>query len=140
MARSSQDRLNQDMGGVQVRVTGLNESLRALSRAGADAEDMRDLMHSTGEIVATSARRRAQVGATGNLRNSLRAGRGKTKAVVRAGSAVRVPYAGVQHYGWPARNIPGSMFLVQALHAESAAVTTHIEQGLRDLLRKNALV
>lgn len=139
MARTQQDRLNQEMEGVQIRVEGLNQALRALSRAAADAEDMRDLMHSAGQMIATSASTRAQVGATGNLRDSLRAGRGKTKAVVRAGGA-RVPYAGVQHYGWPARNITGSMFLVRGLRAEQDRVLTHIEQGLQQLLRKNALI
>ena len=51
-----------------------------------------------------------------------------------------MPYAGVQHYGWPARNIDGHMFMVKGLDASRAQAVTHMEQGLRDLLRKNALV
>lgn len=136
---ATQDDLAVEMDGMRIEVDGLKETLRRLSRAGADAEDMRELMHSTGRIISDGAVSLAPVGKTGNLRESLRAGKGKTKAVIRAGGA-RVPYAGVQHYGWPARNITGSMYLVRSLTANTDRALTHLEQGLRDLLRKNALL
>src|SRR5690625_8028143 len=85
---------------VQFRITGLRETLRAMEQAGADAESMRDLMHAIGLTVVHAA---SPLRVTGTLAGTLRAGRGKTKAVVRAGSAA-VPYAGPIHYGWPARN------------------------------------
>lgn len=139
MSRTSQERLIAEFDGVQIRVRGLSESLRALNRAGAAAEDMRELMHSTGEIVAAEARSRAPMGETGKLRSSIKAGRGKTKAVVRAGSARRVPYAGVTHYGWPAHNMEPRPFMLQALTAKQGAAQAHIEQGLRELLRREGL-
>lgn len=138
MSRTQQERLSAEFDGMRVEVTGLTATLRALNAAGAAAEDMKDLMHSTGEIVASAARDRVQVG-TGALRDSIRAGRGKTKAVVRAGTSRRTPYAGVQHYGWPARNIEGSMYMVRALNESQSRALTHIEQGLQDLLRKQGL-
>lgn len=139
MARTSQERLAVEMDGMRIEVRNLTETLRRLSKAGADAQDMRDLMHSTGTLVGTAARRHVPY-RSGALAASIRAGRGKTKAVVRAGTAARVPYAGVQHYGWPARNITGHMFMVRGLNDSRPQAITHIEQGLRDLLRKNALV
>lgn len=138
MSRTSQQRLTEEFSGVKIEVQNLTETLRRLSKAGADAEDMRDLMRSTGEIVAGAARRHVPY-RSGALASSIRAGRGKTKAVVRAGRA-SVPYAGVQHYGWPARNITGRMFMVQGLNEARGPAITHLEQGLRDLLRKNALI
>lgn len=122
-------------GGVRVTVRGLSRTLRALSAAGADAEEMRDLMHSIGMTVvrAASPPRRS-----GNLASTLRAGKGKTKAVVRAGGA-RAPYAGVIHYGWPARNIAAQPFLLSALRSQRGTVLRQLDDGLGDLLKKNNL-
>lgn len=137
MARQTDIRLQ--MQGLRVEVKGLKETLRALDMAGADAQDMRDLMHSTGTIIADAARPLAPV-KTGRLAGSIRAGRGKTKAVIRAGTPARSPYAGVVHYGWPQRNISETMFLVRAFQAKRGEALSHIERGLADLLRKNRLI
>src|SRR5690606_32966995 len=94
-------------GGTRVRIDGLNRVVRKLNAAGADAEDMRDLMHDLGNIVIAGANEPID---SGRLSADIRSGRGKTKAVVRAGGA-RVPYAGVIHYGWPARGITPQPFL-----------------------------
>lgn len=122
--------------GVSVKVEGLNRVLRKLNAAGADAENMRQLMHSLGNMVIgrTDVPRR-----TGTLAATLRSGKGKTKAVVRAGYATRVPYAGVIHYGWPARNIKAQPYLTDALQKSKAQVFTALEAGIDDLLRKNNL-
>lgn len=122
-------------GGVRVVVKGLSRTLRALSAAGADAEEMRDLMHAIGMTVVRSA---SPPRRSGNLANTLRAGKGKTKAVVRAGGA-RAPYAGVIHYGWPARNIAPQPFLLRALQAQRGNVLQQLDNGLGDLLKKNNL-
>lgn len=124
-------------GDVRLRVEGLGRTLRALSKAGADAEDMRNLMHAIGNMVIKSAN--PPVGETGNLSASLRAGRGKTKAVVRAGGA-RAKYAGVVHYGWPARNIRPNPFLTQAIQASRNTALSMLDDGLADLLRNNDLL
>ncbi|WP_084130313.1 hypothetical protein [Demequina sp. NBRC 110055] len=122
-------------GDVRLRVEGLGRTLRAMSKAGADAEDMRDLMHSLGLIVVHAATPPTE---TGTLASTLRAGRGKTKAVVRAGGA-RAPYAGVQHYGWPARNITAQPFLSDALNKTRPQILNALNDGLGELLRKNDL-
>jgi hypothetical protein len=122
-------------GGVRVRVTGLGVVTRKLARAGARSEDMRSLMHHLGTIVIDGAAAPVRTGAT---RSTLRAGRGKTKAVVRAGGA-RAPGAGVTHYGWPARNIGAPPFLTDALQARHAAVYAALERGIDQLLIDNQL-
>jgi hypothetical protein len=122
-------------GGVRVRVEGLRRTLRSLSKAGADANDMRDLMHELGELVIEGADVPEDSGA---LASTLRAGRGKTKAVVRAGTA-KVPYAGVVHYGWPARNIAPHPFLTDSLKARHEQIFSALERGIDELLAKNDL-
>jgi hypothetical protein len=119
----------------RIRIQGLRKSLRALEQAGSDAEEMRDLMHALGSIVVNAAD--APIGA-GTLKGTLRAGRGKTKAVVRAGGA-RAPYAGVIHYGWPARNIAPQPFLTEALQAKRGDIFRALDEGIADLLKRNSL-
>lgn len=121
--------------GVRLQVTGLSKTIRALSQAGADAEDMRNLMHSIGLLVVDAANPPVVSGA---LAGTVRAGRGKTKAVVRAGGAL-APYAGVIHHGWPARGIPENQFLTHALQRQQASALQALDAGLSDLLRKNNL-
>lgn len=123
-------------GGVSVRIEGLNTVLRKLNKAGADAQDMRGLMHELGTIVIGRA---AVPVRSGRLASSLRAGKGKTKAVVRAGYESRVPYAGRVHYGDPRPGIRGQPFLTQALQASQQQVFAALDRGIDDLLRKNNL-
>jgi len=124
-------------GAARVRVDGLNKVARALRKSGADMQDMSDLMHAIGMLVVVAAQPRAPY-LSGALQGTIRAGRGKTKAVVRAGSA-RVPYAGVEHYGWPAHNISAHPFLTDALRAEQAEIFDQLDRGLMAVLSKNGL-
>jgi len=137
LARSLDERLARVTGDIQFKVTGLKKTVRALERAGTDAGDLKDLMHSLGEIVVKDARTKVP-SESGALMASIRAGRGKTKSVVRAGGA-KAPYAGVIHYGWPAHNIKPSNYLVDALNAKRGEVLNRLDEGISELLRKNHL-
>jgi hypothetical protein len=123
-------------GGARVRIDGMKDVIRKLNKAAADANDMKDLMHDIGMIVVKAS---AVPTRSGTLAGTLRAGRGKTKAVVRAGYAKRAPYAGVIHYGWPARGIAPRPFLTNALRANHAQIFSALENGLDALLAKNNL-
>lgn len=123
--------------GVRLRVQGLRATLAAMEKAGADAENMRALMHSVGMLVARAAA--PPVGQTGQLGASLRAGRGKTKAVARAGNESSVRYAGVIHYGWPDKGIPGRPYLVEALNQQQGAVLNALNEGIANIIRNNNL-
>lgn len=128
-----------DMAGMRVQIHGLEELVRDCALIAEAAEDMRELMHSTGTIVANEAKRRAPIGKTGRLAAAPRAGRGRTKAVVR----VRVPrekYAGVVHYGNPHRGSRANRFVIEALDAKSTEVFNHVEQGITELLKKHNFV
>lgn len=123
-------------GPTRVRITGLSKTIRALSKAGADSESMRDLMHSIGRMVIGNANPPVR---TGRLAGDMRAGRGKTKAVIRVGRA-SIPYAGVVHYGWPARNIKAQPFYITALQSSQGKALQMLDDGLEDILRKNDLI
>lgn len=121
--------------GVKVRITGLRDTMKAMARAGAASEDMKEVMHSLGMIVVHAARPPKRSGA---LAGTIRASKTKTKAVVRAGFR-SVPYAGVIHYGWPARNIRANPFLDEARAEQLPRILRELEQGLIDILKKEKL-
>lgn len=129
------DDIDLSQGNLKVRVQGLRKTLRALEAAGAASDDMKDLMHDIGMLVVNAAHAPHR---TGRLAATVRAGRGKTKAVVRAGGA-RAPYAGVVHYGWPARAIRPQPFLVEAYLGQRNAVYATLTDGIADLLKKTQL-
>ena len=118
-----------------VRVEGLRELTRALGKAGVDAADQKELMHEIGMVVVRAAQPPV---VTGALEASMRASRTKGKAIVRAGSA-RVPYAAVQHYGWPSHNIEPKPFLTDALQSRTDEITDMMEKGVGEILKKNGL-
>lgn len=122
-------------GSSHVRIKGLRKTLRHLEQSGADAQDMRDLMFDLGSIVVKAAQ---PPEVSGTLGATVRAGRGKTKAVVRAGGA-KAPYAGVVHYGWPARGITAQPFLTDALQRNRAHVFRELDRGLAEILKANKL-
>jgi hypothetical protein len=94
------------------------------------------LNHQLGLIVIAHAK---VPRASGTLTGTLRAGRGATKAVVRAGYAKRAPYAGVIHYGTPDGNIRSNPFLTDALKRSQSQIVTALTNGMDDILRKNNL-
>lgn len=123
--------------GVTMRIQGADRAMRALARAGAETQDMKDLMHSLGSLVVKTARPLTPH-KTGRLAGSIRAGRGKTKAVVTAGRK-SIPYAGVQHYGWPAHHIKSTMFLVKALEIKNKDIVRTLVKGIGEICTKLGL-
>ena len=124
-------------GGTVMRIEGFNKTVRALNRAGAETQDMKDLRHSLGSLVVKTARPLTPH-KTGRLAGSIRAGRGKTKAVVTAGRK-SIPYAGVIHYGWPAHHIKPSMFLVKALEVKNEEIVRNLIKGIGEICTKLGL-
>jgi hypothetical protein len=121
--------------GTIIRVEGLSKLVRQLNKAGADSSDLKDTMHAIGQAVVNSA---AVPVRTGRLKATLRAGKGKTKAVVRMGGA-RAPYAGVIEYGWAARGISGTGAVSAARDSRKSASQQMIRNAIDDLLARNDL-
>lgn len=124
------DELSFVADGARVEVTGLRAALRDMERMGVEAEELRELMTSIAELVADAANPPRK---SGSLAGTIRPGRVKTRAVIRAGRA-SVPYAGPIHYGWAARNITPQPFLTDALASRQAAILAELDAGLQRLI------
>lgn len=134
-------------GDVKLVVQDWGKLARKLDKAGADAGDMRQLMHELGMIVVRAARPLAPAKSRAT-RNSLRSGRRKTKAVVIAGGSP-APYAPVVHYGaapgWKRSNgrplnIKKNHWLLKAFKGTQPAVYNRLVTGLDEILKKNDLI
>lgn len=122
--------------GAAVQVTGIPEVIKKMRAANADLSQMSDLMHSLGLIVISHANPPRD---SGEVSGTMRAGRGKTKAVVRAGYAKRGAYAGVVHYGDPHRGHRANPFLTDALKRSQTQIIVALTNGIDDILRSNNL-
>ncbi|MGV9183742.1 HK97 gp10 family phage protein [Arcanobacterium canis] len=127
--------------GYKLRARGLKETARALEKAGADTSDMKTLMHDIGEIVVKAAMPHVPR-VSGKLASTIRAGRGKTKAVVRAGGK-RAPYAPIVHYGYRGglfkKGRPRRAFLADAITREQSAIVDKLSEGLGEIFDRNNL-
>ena len=122
--------------GGTVLVEGVRELNRKLTAAGKDTTQMSALMHRLGNIVIANAR---VPRLSGDLAGTLRAGKGKTKAVVRAGYARRGAHAGVVHYGDPHRGHRAQPFLTDALKRSQSRVIAELTTGIDQILVTNNL-
>ncbi|PDQ34131.1 MAG: hypothetical protein B5766_12935 [Candidatus Lumbricidophila eiseniae] len=122
--------------GTTVMVEGITQLNRRLRAAGSDLSQMSELMHRVGTIVIQNAHPPRDTGA---LAGTLRAGRGTTKAVVRAGYKHRGKHAGVIHYGDPHRGRRAQPFLTDALTRSRTQVIREITRGIDTIMRTNHL-
>jgi hypothetical protein len=120
--------------GVTYEVKGGANLRRTLKKVEGGLDDLKAVHGEVAQIVADRAQTTVPR-VTGTLAGTIRPGATKTMAVVRAGFA-RVPYAGVQEFGWPARNIPPNPYLRPAAHdTESTWLKTYNDE-IDELLSK----
>lgn len=94
-----------------VQVEGLRELQSAVSKADKGlGKKVREINKGAAEIVRDDAEPYVPV-RSGRMRATLKVQAGQRDAKVKVGSPSRVPYAGVIHWGWPARNIAPQNFL-----------------------------
>jgi phage gpG-like protein len=110
-----------------VTVKGARELRATTLRAASELSRMDTADKRAGAYLAQRAKGMAPR-VTGRLAGSIRAGRTQDAATVTA-TAV---YAGVIHWGWPARNIRAHPFLTDALSAgEPTVATIYMDQVTR---------
>ncbi len=121
-----------------VQVEGLRQTVKALEQFGVEVTDLKDVF---GGIAAEGARlaKGFAPNRTGRLDASIRGNRAKNKAVVAAGNARRVPYAGPLNYGWAARGIKARLFMQRADTALQPKAVDMLDQGLTQAARKAGL-
>lgn len=108
-----------------VHVDGAKELRRAFKEFGMDAKDMKVIHKELAAMVVPYAKANLPPSAmsrdkrkrppSGNLQKTVTAWSSKTTAEIRAGTkSGSVIYAGVQEYGWPAKNIYPKFYLSKA--------------------------
>lgn len=120
-----------------VAVEGLRETTRDLLAAGADLEDLKDVM---GSIAAEAAdvMRPLVPTRTGRLQGTVRGNRAKGAATVTIGSA-RVPYARVINYGWARRNIRAALFTERTDTVMETRAVEILEEGWNTIAERHGL-
>jgi hypothetical protein len=118
-----------------VKVEGLRELQRELRRLEETElrKELRGINKDAARIVADEGKVRAP-SLTGRLAASITPKGEQRGAVVQAGSASRVPYAGPIHFGWAARNIEPNPFLYDALSDRWSEVYNSYKKALDDLV------
>lgn len=115
-----------------VRITGLNQTLRALKKLGVEANDLKDAMFRIGNKVVGDAKRLTPV-RTGALQGSIRASKAQRTAVIRGGSA-RVPYASFVEFG-SVHNTAEQM-VKDAITSNETYAATALDREMQSLINK----
>ncbi len=123
-------------GGMTFRVDGLRQVQREIR--GAEGKELRAELRrvnkSAAEIVADAAEVEAPRGPSGRLARSVKAAASGSSATVKAGTAARVPYAGVIHFG--GRGIEPDPFLHRAFAKTSKEAHDQYEEKIHALVAK----
>lgn len=119
------------MASQTVKVTGLRELRKNLRTANAGYGDLKAAGLEAAKPVLDTAHTMVPV-LSGALDQSLRAAGQAAGAVVRAGRA-SVPYAGIQHFGSPSRNIRARPYLYDAIDKRRDDVIAIYEKRVNDI-------
>lgn len=122
---------------VAIETHGLRKVNRAIKNLGVESKDLSAAMQRVGSILVPEVRELAPT-LTGALDRSVKASRSQNRIVVQAGSK-KVPYVGVQNFGWPGHNIEGKHFMENAVKDKHDAVIAAIEDELNKLIDEAGL-
>lgn len=121
-------------------ITGLRETVKALEQLGVEVADLKEVFHPVAARAAGLIKAAAPVGKTKLLSGSIKPNNAKNKAVVRAGSKAKVPYARPLNYGWPKHGIKAMRFMQAADDNLPPNVLAELVQdGINDLINRYGL-
>lgn len=122
------------------KVEGLRELLSALRKIDPELKlEIKEANREAAQLVYKTALPKVPVGhdrkghKAGTLRRSVRVLASQRRGQVAAGRA-SVPYAGVIHFGWPARHIRPQPFLYDALDARRSQVRRIYERRVAKVI------
>lgn len=121
----------------KVTVDGARDLRKALRAVDGGLADLKGVHAAAAQVVETRARQIVPR-RSGLLAGSLRSSGQNSGGVVRAGRT-SVPYAGVIHFGWRARNIRPRPFLYDALDDRARQVIDVYEDRVGQVIRKHGL-
>ena len=130
-----------------VNLTGGRRLRSTMKKAGMDVKQLTAINKEAAGIVAGAAKVRAPLGKPGRkrgrgrpksggaLKGSIRPGATTRAGVIRAGGA-RVPYANVQHWGWPKRHISGKYFISTAAKQTEPIWVKQYERKMKRVIKQ----
>lgn len=133
-----------------VRVEGGARLRRTLKKAGVDMKELRGINKRAASTVSTAATATAPVGGPyrnpgrgrpksgGRLKASVRAGATTKAGIIRAGTGAkgRVPYAGVQHWGWPKKNIKAQPWITLAAQVTEPVWVSDYNRHMQQVIKQ----
>lgn len=122
--------------GQQVRVTGLNETIRSLKKAGVEGSELKQAMSESSHILADELRQSTPV-RTGTLASTVKPGKQQRKAIARVGAARPRHYAPFPNFGTAYQ--PAQQFGARAVAAASLRALRSIEKNINQIINRNGL-
>lgn len=123
-----------------IEIENIAEFRRNLRKAGSDAKKT---VREYDKKIATEVSRYVPEYATertGRMKRSIRSGADNKGGFVSVGTGTRTPYVPVQHWGWPARNIPRQGFLIRGLaragREHNGDLANYYLEGLMETLKE----
>jgi HK97 gp10 family phage protein len=124
------------MADPRIEVDGVKELQRLLRKVESKEinKAIRSANKSSANVIAEEAKTIVPV-RSGRLQRSIKAQGSQSSGSVKAGSAARVPYAGVIHFGWPERNIKAQPFLERAVTSKLPEARTVYADLMYEVMR-----
>lgn len=122
-----------NLDGASVSVTGITALCRDALAVGVAAQDLTELTVKLAQPIAALAKTLAPH-KTGRLAAGIKPSRSKLRVMVRVGTATRLPYAGVNHWGTTGHN--GPEWLSHAEERLRTQTFAGFGEGIADLLTK----
>jgi phage gpG-like protein len=118
----------------EITITGVKEVIDTLNKLGKDLESNEELNKELSSTLSQKASAMAPR-LTGALASSVKGNPSAEKAQILAGSAA-VPYAGVQEYGWPEKNIQAQPYLRPAVHNNMGYIIEKYNDSIQKAIKK----
>jgi hypothetical protein len=117
-----------------ITITGVKEVTDTLKKLGRDLESNIELNKELSTTLSQKASAMAPK-LTGALASSVLGNPSAEKAQILAGSAA-VPYAGVQEYGWPEKNIQAQPYLRPAVYDNMGYIIEKYNDSIKENIKK----
>lgn len=119
---------------IEITLQGVKEAEAALNKLSKELESNLTLNK---ELSTTLAHKASAIAPrlTGALASSVLGNPSEQKAQILAGSA-SVPYAGVQEYGWPQKNIKAQPYLRPAVNSNMDFIIAKYEDSIKENIKR----
>ncbi len=118
----------------EITIKGVQEVKNTLDKLGKDLESNTELNK---ELSSTLSQKASALAPrlTGALASSVKGNPSAEKAQILAGSAA-VPYAGVQEYGWPEKNIKEQPYLRPAVYENLGYIEEKYNDYIKSIIKR----